>query len=100
MAPSDISKFLESGMLVAFGFAWPANILHTLRNKSTRGKSITFLMIVTIGYMFGIGAKILGNEVSYVLFFYVLNILLVGCDICLYFYYWNKERGRPAEPGA
>ncbi|MDR1081296.1 MAG: hypothetical protein LBQ79_10145 [Deltaproteobacteria bacterium] len=100
MDPSDISKFLESGMLVAFGFAWPANILHTLRSKSIRGKSITFLAIVFVGYMFGIGAKVLGDTINYVLIFYVANTLLVGCDICLYIHYWNREREKNVRPGA
>ncbi|MDR1036588.1 MAG: hypothetical protein LBT40_08455 [Deltaproteobacteria bacterium] len=99
MTPSDISKFLESGMLVAFGFAWPANILHTLRLKSTQGKSLTFLLIVFVGYVFGIGAKILGNNINYVLLFYIANILMVSLDICLYFFYLSKERKKsgPAE---
>ncbi|MDR1039613.1 MAG: hypothetical protein LBR80_05485 [Deltaproteobacteria bacterium] len=94
MDPSDISKFLESCMLVAFGFAWPANILHTLRHKSTQGKSLLFLLIVFVGYMFGIGAKVLGDTINYVLFFYLANIIMVGIDTCLYFYYWNKQRER------
>ncbi|MDR1312898.1 MAG: hypothetical protein LBQ12_04185 [Deltaproteobacteria bacterium] len=100
MDPSDISKFLESGMLVAFGFAWPANIVHTLRLKSTQGKSIMFLMIVFVGYVFGISAKVMGDSINYVLFFYVVNIVMVSCDIGLYAYFWNKERHRLVDPKA
>jgi uncharacterized membrane protein len=94
MDPAEIAKFLESGMLVAFGCAWPANILHTLRHKSTQGKSLVFLMIVLVGYLFGIAAKILGDSINFVLLFYVLNLAMVTCDILLYLYYWNKERER------
>lgn len=79
-------------MLIAFGFAWPANIAHTLRHKSTLGKSISFLIIVLVGYLFGISAKILGKSINYVLFFYILNTLMVLFDIFLYYYYRRRER--------
>ncbi|MDR2613202.1 MAG: hypothetical protein LBG06_10420 [Deltaproteobacteria bacterium] len=94
MNPTDIAKFLESGMLVAFGFAWPTSIANTLRYKSVRGKSLSFLIIVFLGYLFGIAAKILGENINYVLFFYILNASMVLMDLCLYYYYWEKERDK------
>lgn len=65
----------------------------TLRNKSSKGKSIVFLLLVDIGYICGIAGKMVGgNFVWYVLLFYVLNFIMVSTGICLYFYFLRKER--------
>ena len=87
--PADI---LESAMLVSFGLAWPVNILKTLRNKSTAGKSAAFLLIVVAGYIFGLTAKLLRGDLNYVAAFYALNLALVACDTFLYFHYRRLER--------
>lgn len=88
-----MAQFLEIAMIVAFGLSWPNNIITTLKNKSTKGKSLTFLMLIDFGYICGILAKLIGgNIVWYVLFFYVLNFIMVTTDMCLYFYYRSKEK--------
>ena len=87
-----MAHFLEICMIVAFGLSWPNNILTTLRNKSTKGKSLVFLLLIDFGYVCGIAGKIIGGSyVWYVMFFYVLNFVMVSTDICLYFYYYRKE---------
>ena len=89
----QIGQILEIAMIVAFGFSWPQNILTSLKNKSTKGKSLAFLILIDIGYVCGILGKLLsGNIVWYVLFFYVLNFIMVSADLCLYFYYRSKEK--------
>ncbi len=89
----QIGQILEIAMIVAFGFSWPQNIITSLKNKSTRGKSLAFLILIDTGYVCGILGKLLsGNIVWYVLFFYVLNFIMVSADLCLYFYYRSKER--------
>jgi hypothetical protein len=92
MTPAETAGVFESLMLVAFGFAWPANILHTWRRKSAVGKSFAFLIIVLAGYVFGIAAKIFGGAINYVLFFYLLNLSLVGADLILSLHYRRRER--------
>lgn len=88
-----MAQFLEIAMIVAFGLSWPNNIITTLKNKSTKGKSLTFLMLIDFGYICGILAKLIsGNIVWYVLFFYILNFIMVTTDMCLYFYYRGKEK--------
>ena len=88
-----MAQILEIAMIVAFGLSWPNNIITTLRNKSTKGKSLAFLLLIDFGYVCGIAAKLIaGNPVWYVLFFYVLNFIMVSTDLCLYFYYRKKER--------
>lgn len=89
----QIAQILEIAMIVAFGLSWPNNIITTYKNKSTKGKSLAFLLLIDTGYVCGIIGKLLsGNIVWYVLFFYVLNFIMVTADLVLYFYYRNKER--------
>jgi len=85
------ADLLETAMLVAFGFAWPANILKTLSNRSTAGKSLAFLLIVLAGYVFGLAAKFIRGHLNYVAFFYALNLVLVLADTILYFHYRRRE---------
>ena len=88
-----IAQILEIIMIVAFGFSWPNNIITTLKNKSTKGKILAFLLLIDFGYLCGIVGKILGgNIVWYVMFFYLLNFVMVTIDLCLYFYYKSKEK--------
>ncbi len=88
-----LAQILEIAMLVAFGFSWPNNILTTLKNKSTKGKSLLFLLLIDTGYICGIAAKfIAGNPVWYVVAVYILNFVMVTTDLVLYFYYRSKEK--------
>ncbi len=88
-----MAQVLEIAMMIAFGFSWPNNILTTLKNKSTKGKSLAFLLLIDFGYICGIAGKIIGGHfVWYVLFFYILNFVMVTTDLILYFYYRAKEK--------
>ena len=93
-----MADILESAMLVAFGFAWPTNILNTLKNRSTAGKSLAFLLIVLTGYVFGLAAKLIRGHFNYVAFFYALNLILVLADTLLYFHYRRRERAALKKP--
>ena len=79
-------------MLVSFGLAWPANILNSIKVKSSRGRTPVFLFIVNAGYLFGLLAKFLGHNVNYVSFFYLLNMTMVSIDTYLYFRYRAMDR--------
>jgi hypothetical protein len=83
---------MESGMLIAFGLAWPANIRNSLKIKSSRGRSLQFLIIIIIGYLFGLGAKLAADKLNYVFFFYLINLIMVTTDLGLYFYYRRQDR--------
>ena len=91
----QIGQILEIAMIVAFGLSWPNNIITTLKNRSTKGKSLAFLLLIDFGYICGILGKILsGSIVWYVMFFYVLNFIMVSTDLVLYFYFKRKESGK------
>jgi hypothetical protein len=78
-------EIMEAGMLVAFGSAWPASILKSWQSRTSKGKSLSFLLIIQLGYLLGIGAKLMAPALSYVTLFYLLNMLAVSIDIVLYF---------------
>lgn len=86
-----MSEWLEVLMIVSFGASWPLNVLKSYRARTTKGKSLGFLCLILFGYVAGIISK-LTNEAYmlsfsskwYVLFFYVLNFVMVGTDLCLY----------------
>ncbi len=83
-------SIFEAGMLVCFGAAWPANILKTIRSKSTKGKSLLFLLIIIAGYIFGIVNKMLyGRDI--VLFLYIINVAMVLMDLVMTVYYRRRE---------
>lgn len=80
-----MTEFLEVLMMVSFGFAWPTAILKSLRARSARGKSLAFLLIIIFGYCCGIASKFASGNVTYVVFFYILNLVAVCIDTALYF---------------
>ena len=77
-------SILEALMMISFGFAWPFSIWKSYKSKSTKGKSILFLVVVVFGYICGIIHKLL-YSMDYALVFYILNLILVSVDIALYF---------------
>jgi len=87
----EIAEILEIIMILSFGASWPLNVMKSYKARTTKGKSLPFLCLIFFGYIAGIASKLL-NEVYmseigqkwYVLFFYVLNLIMVGVDLCIY----------------
>ncbi|MBR5379167.1 MAG: hypothetical protein IK140_01385 [Clostridia bacterium] len=87
-----MSEILEIAMLVCFGASWPLNVIKSYKARTTKGKSLGFLILIIVGYIAGIVSKLLNesymNSFSqkwYVLCFYVLNLAMVSTDLALYF---------------
>lgn len=78
-------------MIACFGISWPFNVIKSIRTKSTKGKSLVFLVAIFIGYIFGIINKLLTNP-NYVLYAYVMNLMFVGADLALYLINHHRER--------
>lgn len=76
---------LEAIMVICFGVSWPVSILKSLKAKTAKGKSIFFLGLIFIGYICGIASKLVSQNITYVVIFYVINLVMVGFDIVLYF---------------
>lgn len=86
-----MAEIFEIIMIVSFGASWPMNVMKSYKARTTKGKSISFLCLIFFGYIAGIISKFLNesymanfNSKWYVLFFYFLNLIMVGADICLY----------------
>jgi hypothetical protein len=81
----ETMSIFEAGMLICFGAAWPTNIAKSLKSRTTKGKSLSFLVIIFVGYIFGILNKVLFHP-DIVLMFYLINMLMVGADIWIWFH--------------
>jgi hypothetical protein len=81
-------------MLLCFAASWPVNIFKSIRARSSRGKSLAFLVIVWAGYASGIIHKIRFSR-DPVMALYILNFIMVGIDISLWFI--NRRRDIEAE---
>ena len=81
----NAAEILEIMMIVCFGFSWPMNVVKSYRARTTKGKSLGFLMMIIIGYLCGIASKLIsGSYKWYVMFFYVLNLCMVLLDVGMY----------------
>ena len=98
----DLFEIFEIGMIVSFGASWPFNVIRSYKVRTAKGKSLAFLLLILFGYVAGIISKLINETYManfgskwYVLFFYVLNFIMVFADFLLYFR--NKKFDRIAE---
>jgi len=71
-------------MMICFGSSWPFSIYKSYTSRSTKGKSVVFLLIVSVGYMAGVLHKIY-YSFDFIIIFYVINLLLVITDTILFY---------------
>ena len=81
----DIVHILEAGMLVCFGVSWPFNIHKSWTSRTARGKSLVFGFCVIVGYLLGLASKFISGDITYVVAFYVLDVIMVAIDLTLTF---------------
>lgn len=86
-----MAELFEIIMIVSFGASWPLNVIKSYKARTTKGKSLGFLLLIFFGYIAGITSKLINpvymasiGQKWYVLFFYVLNFLMVGADLLMY----------------
>lgn len=86
-----MAEIFEVVMIASFGASWPLNVIKSYKARTTKGKSLAFLCLIFFGYIAGILSKFLNEAYMasistkwYVLFFYFLNLIMVGADLCLY----------------
>lgn len=98
------TSVMETLMVICFGISWPINIIKAWNSKTAKGSSVLFYFFIWIGYIFAMVGKmamIIGNSPNpwyetvkwYVMFFYVLNIIMVsaGIIICLRNKWFDKR---------
>jgi hypothetical protein len=96
MLAQFLPQLFEALMLICFGISWPAAIHKTLRTRRTEGKSLLFLVLVLIGYLAGIAAKLVAavqehRAPVWVTALYAINAVMVATDIVLFLRYRPKQ---------
>lgn len=96
----QIGEFLEGMTMACFGLSWPFAIYRTWKAKRVEGKSLVFLVVVFVGYLFGVASKFVktsgGAPLEKVTILYAINALLVGTDMCLYLRYRSRNAAAAA----
>lgn len=87
----DHISIWEILMLLCFACSWPISIIKALRTKVVIGKSPVFMIIIIIGYVFGIIHKIM-NNFDFVTYLWAFNMFLVSVDLILYYIYIGKNK--------
>ena len=92
-----LAEILEIVMVVSFGASWPLNVMKSWKSRTTKGKSLPFLCLIFFGYIAGIISKLVSPTYKwYVLFFYVLNLVMVGIDLALYVRNYRLDKAENA----
>jgi len=80
-----MQNLLETVMLICFGLSWPINLVKIIKARTAKSTSLPFLLLITVGYIAGVAAKFIGNNINYVLIAYFINLLFVVLNIIVYF---------------
>ncbi len=80
-----MEHLLETAMLICFGFSWPMNVIKNYKSKSAKGMSLPFIILIIAGYVAGITAKIITQQINYVLIVYFINLVFVSANLLVYF---------------
>ena len=92
-----IAKVLEATMIILFGISWPFNLFKSIKSKTTKGKSLLFLILVDVGYIAGITSKFFSTTFVWatdwwIFVIYVINFSFVTADLIVYFINKSRER--------
>ena len=91
-----VAKVLEVAMLVLFGVSWPISLVKSIRSKSTKGKSLVFLVLIDIGYICGMTSKIVSTTFVWstdwwIFVIYAVNFSFVTADLIVYLINRSRE---------
>ena len=98
-----MAEILEIVMIVSFGVSWPMNVIKSYKARTTKGKSLAFLLLILFGYVAGITSKFVNEAYMssfaqkwYVLAFYILNFIMVSVDLAMYIRNYGLDKKREA----
>lgn len=80
----EFGHLFEALMLVCFGFSWPLNVIKAYKARTAKGTSLAFIILIITGYVAGITAKMINQQINYVLAVYFLNLAIVMCNVFVY----------------
>lgn len=93
-----MAQLLEAIMMICFGLSWPMALVKNIRAKSAKGMSLPFILLIISGYVAGTIAKIISDNITYVLIVYLLNLTIVTMNLMVYFY--NRRLDKKNEQAA
>ncbi len=83
---NQLPELLEAAMLICFGLSWPISLMKNIRARTARNMSLQFILLICLGYVAGITAKLLrGGSLTFVLAVYLLNLAIVSANLVVYF---------------
>ena len=80
-----MGSIFETIMLVCFGLSWPLNVIKAYKSGTAKGISLPFIFLIILGYVAGITAKLVTNQINYVLIVYLINLAIVSMNVVVYF---------------
>ncbi len=90
-----MNEVLECVMLICFGVSWPINAVKHWKARTAKSTSLPFLILILVGYIAGITAKILvPPKHFYVLLIYIINFCSVSVDTIIYFINRARDKAR------
>ena len=87
----DIKKILKKYftiiiiMLVCFGLSWPISLIKTIKAHTAKKMSFRFTLLIILGYLAGISAKLMSRTINYVCVIYIINLVVVCMNLVVYF---------------
>ena len=77
------------------------NVIKSYKARTTKGKSLPFLLLILLGYIAGIMSKFVNEAYMasffqkwYMLVFYILNFIMVSVDLGMYIRNYNIDKKR------
>lgn len=89
-----MAQALEATMLVCFGLSWPMSLIKNIKAGTAKSTSLKFIILIIVGYLAGIAAKLVSGQINYVLAVYILNIAIVSLNLVVYFINKRKDKIR------
>ena len=89
-----MASIFETAMLVCFWLSWPINLVKSIKAKTAKATSLKFLILITVGYLCGIAAKISLHQFNYVFIVYLLNLAVVLANVIVYFINLKNDKRR------
>lgn len=80
-----MSSVFETIMLVCFGLSWPINVIKAYNARTAKATSLPFILLILTGYIAGITAKVVSQQINYVFVVYLINLAIVLLNVAVYF---------------
>lgn len=87
-------EIFESIMLICFGLSWPMSVVKNIRAHTAKSMSLPFILLIIVGYIAGIAAKLISHNYSYVLAIYIINLCFVSANLVVYFINLSHDHRR------